>query len=190
VVASGPGAGARPPWRSSHTSSAPIMTSCAAHSASPFREQCDHHPFRMASWTIAIDYTVAKEKKRSQLFFLKGFFIIFFIYDIQHCFICRPSDSTVSEYAGIEPRTVVTTALTTALTTRLDLIHNFFRNICIIELKSTRTLARMVCFCLLEFFSSAVEQKHKNISRNYLSEELKFCDYTRIPNTVRSFSKS
>jgi hypothetical protein len=36
----------------------------------------------------------------------------FFMYDIQHCFICRSSDSTVSEDAGIEPRTVATTALT------------------------------------------------------------------------------
>jgi hypothetical protein len=25
------------------------------------------------------------------------------MYDIQHCFICRPSGSTVSEDAGIEP---------------------------------------------------------------------------------------
>ncbi len=33
------------------------------------------------------------------------------MYDIQQCFICRPSDSTVSEDAGIEPRTVATTAL-------------------------------------------------------------------------------
>jgi hypothetical protein len=33
------------------------------------------------------------------------------MYDIQHCFIC-PSDSTASEDAGIEPRTVATTALT------------------------------------------------------------------------------
>jgi hypothetical protein len=33
------------------------------------------------------------------------------MYDIQHCFICRPSDSTVSEDAGIEPMTVATTAL-------------------------------------------------------------------------------
>jgi hypothetical protein len=31
---------------------------------------------------------------------------------IQHCFICRPSDSTVSENAGIEPWTVATMALT------------------------------------------------------------------------------
>ncbi len=30
---------------------------------------------------------------------------------IQHYFIGRPSDSTVSEDAGIEPRTVATTAL-------------------------------------------------------------------------------
>ncbi len=29
-----------------------------------------------------------------------------FMYDIQHCFICQPSDSTVSEDAGIEPMTV------------------------------------------------------------------------------------
>jgi hypothetical protein len=50
----------------------------------------------------------------------------FFIYVIkQHCFICRTSDLTVSEDAGIEPKTVATLALTTknALTTRLDLIH-------------------------------------------------------------------
>jgi hypothetical protein len=32
-------------------------------------------------------------------------------YDIQQCFICRPSDSTVSKDAGIEPRTVAITAL-------------------------------------------------------------------------------
>ncbi len=33
------------------------------------------------------------------------------MYFIQHCFICRPLDSTVSEDAGIEPRTVATSAL-------------------------------------------------------------------------------
>ncbi len=32
----------------------------------------------------------------------------FFMYFIQHCFICRPSISNVSEDAGIEPRTVAT----------------------------------------------------------------------------------
>ncbi len=35
-----------------------------------------------------------------------------FMYDIQECFICRPSHSTVSEDAGIEPRTVATTEST------------------------------------------------------------------------------
>ncbi len=40
------------------------------------------------------------------------FFGVFLsMYFIQHCCICRPSDSTVSEDAGIEPRTVATSAL-------------------------------------------------------------------------------
>ncbi len=52
--------------------------------------------------------------RRHQQFLLqcvifKGVFCIFiFMCIFQHCFICRPSDSTVSEDAGIEPRTVVT----------------------------------------------------------------------------------
>ncbi len=44
--------------------------------------------------------------------FFKGYFLYFFMHIIQHCFFCRPSDSTVSEDAGIEPRTVATLALT------------------------------------------------------------------------------
>ncbi len=68
---------------------------------------------------------------------LKGdfFFLFFFMYNIQHCFTCRPSDSTVSEDAGIEPRTVATRRSSHSArsypqlgqissTTRLDLIHN------------------------------------------------------------------
>ncbi len=31
-------------------------------------------------------------------------FIFIFSYYIQHCFVCRPSDSTVPTDAGIEPR--------------------------------------------------------------------------------------
>jgi hypothetical protein len=42
-------------------------------------------------------------------YFFGGFFI--FSYYIQHCFICRPSDSAVPTDAGIEPRTVATSAL-------------------------------------------------------------------------------
>ncbi len=40
-----------------------------------------------------------------------GFIEKFFMYFIQDCFISRPSDSTVSEDAGIEPRTVATSAI-------------------------------------------------------------------------------
>jgi len=44
---------------------------------------------------------------------LKGFlFYFFFMYVIQHFFIFRPSDSTVSEDAGILPRTDATLTLT------------------------------------------------------------------------------
>ncbi len=46
-----------------------------------------------------------------QKFVLKGDYLDFFMYNIQHCFICRPSDSTVSDDAGIGPRIVATTAL-------------------------------------------------------------------------------
>jgi hypothetical protein len=38
-------------------------------------------------------------------------FLCMYRYFIQHCFIGRPSESTVSEDAGIEPRTVATSAL-------------------------------------------------------------------------------
>jgi hypothetical protein len=38
------------------------------------------------------------------------FFVSFCTYFSQHCFICRPSDSTVSEDAGLELRTVATSA--------------------------------------------------------------------------------
>jgi hypothetical protein len=50
--------------------------------------------------------TIRTEKKLT----LKGGLFLF-MYDIQHCFIMPPLDSTVSEDAGIEPRTVATTAL-------------------------------------------------------------------------------
>jgi hypothetical protein len=57
-------------------------------------------------------------------FFLGGGDFLFFAYYIQHCFICRPSDSTVPTDAGIEPRTFATGALASdSLTTRLDLIR-------------------------------------------------------------------
>jgi hypothetical protein len=42
---------------------------------------------------------------------------------IQHNFICRPSDSTVSEDAVIEPRTVATLAKTTRRSNHSDRSH-------------------------------------------------------------------
>ncbi len=33
------------------------------------------------------------------------------MYFIQHCFVCRPSDFSVSEGGGIEPRTIASLAL-------------------------------------------------------------------------------
>ncbi len=53
-------------------------------------------------------------------------FQLIFMYDIQHSFICRPSDSTVSEDAELEPCTVATAEwMSDTPTTRLDLINNY-----------------------------------------------------------------
>jgi hypothetical protein len=49
--------------------------------------------------------------------------IFFFMYVIQLCFICRPSDSTVSEDVGIEPRTVATLALAARGSNKLSKSH-------------------------------------------------------------------
>jgi hypothetical protein len=66
-------------------------------------------------------------KKTTYGMFLIGFFFYFtfFMYVIQHCFICRPSDSTVLEEDGIEPSSVLLRLWhchPDALLTRLDLI--------------------------------------------------------------------
>jgi hypothetical protein len=59
-------------------------------------------------------------------YFLKGIFSSF-VFFIQHCIICRLSDSIVSEDAEIEPRTIATLALAIRRSnTRLDII-SFFR---------------------------------------------------------------
>ncbi len=58
----------------------------------------------------AVDYSVIKDDLTS--FFYRNFFPIAKVLScIQHCFICRPSDSTVPTDAGIEPRTVATGTL-------------------------------------------------------------------------------
>ncbi len=65
----------------------------------------------IVNWTSWLSFDPACERSLRKHFFNGGFFWDFFRYDIQHCFICRPSESTVSENAGIESRTVATTAL-------------------------------------------------------------------------------
>ncbi len=49
---------------------------------------------------------------------------------IQHYFICRPSDSTVSEDAGIEPRTVANLALAVRLSNHSARSHDGYMNAC------------------------------------------------------------
>jgi hypothetical protein len=82
--------------------------------------------------------------RRDNRVFLYFYFIwiyldfFFFMYCIRHCFICRPSDSTVSEDAKIEPMTVATSTLAVRLSNhsarshpqsaRSDLIHNSARS--------------------------------------------------------------
>jgi hypothetical protein len=60
---------------------------------------------------------------------ITGDFRRFLKYFIQHCFIRRTLDSTMSEDACIESRTVGTLTLmqSDALTTKLDLIHDLAR---------------------------------------------------------------
>jgi hypothetical protein len=53
------------------------------------------------------------------------------MYFIQHCFICRPLDSTVSGDGGIESRTVANLTLAVRRSyTRLDLIYH--SDVCIV----------------------------------------------------------
>ncbi len=62
--------------------------------------------------------------KKDGLFIYRVFFGFFlFMYDIQYCSICRPKNSTVSEDAGIEPKTVATTALAVRRSNHLARSH-------------------------------------------------------------------
>jgi hypothetical protein len=68
----------------------------------------------MCLFSILVSYINPLRQSLKFTLIVKGDFWILFSFrpDIPHCFICRPSDSTVSEDAGIEPRTVATMALT------------------------------------------------------------------------------
>ncbi len=54
--------------------------------------------------TSSVPELNSESDERAAKYLTGGFFF-------QHCFICRPSDSTLSEDAGIEHRTVATSAL-------------------------------------------------------------------------------
>jgi hypothetical protein len=54
---------------------------------------------------------------------LQGDSLLSFMYFIQHCFIYRPSDSTVPEDAGIEPINVATLALGVRRSNHSDRSH-------------------------------------------------------------------
>ncbi len=91
------------------------------------------------------------------IYLLKGRF--FCKYVIQHCFICRPSNSTVSEEAGIKPRIVAALTLTAKrsnhwldpIHSRLDLIHTRLDRIHTwLDLIHTRLDLIHTCFQVLE----------------------------------------
>ncbi len=58
----------------------------------------------------------------------KKWFFGFFIFCIQHCFICLPSDLIVSEDAGIEPRTVETSALSVSRSNHLARSQTYMKS--------------------------------------------------------------
>ncbi len=69
----------------------------------------------LSSYQFPILENFIYSKQNMKLFFRwdfgRFFFLSVYCTYIQHCFICRPSDSSVSEDAGIAPRTVATSAL-------------------------------------------------------------------------------
>ncbi len=92
--------------------------------------QLSNLPYLSLSLTpLCVAGTASNDSKNARGLFqyniTGGFFGFFFIFCIQHCFISRLSDSTVSEDADIEPRTVATSALAVRRSNhaRLDLIH-------------------------------------------------------------------
>ncbi len=57
----------------------------------------------MSGKTYHVGVTNVEDLAPRSSTFKGGFFIFYFYAHIQHCFICRPLDSTVSEDAGSNP---------------------------------------------------------------------------------------
>jgi hypothetical protein len=68
------------------------------------------------------------------------------MYVIQNCFICSPSDFTVSEDAGIEPRTAATLALAVRLSKKLARSHpqklDLVVKMVVVQVAQTRSIGR------------------------------------------------
>jgi hypothetical protein len=79
--------------------------------------QCS--PGAPSSLAVLSEYPPPSPYSHRVFFFISGnFCLLFFQYFIQHCFICRPSDSTV------EPRTVATSVLTARCSNHSDRSHS------------------------------------------------------------------
>jgi hypothetical protein len=103
--------------------------------------------------------------KQKFYFLLRIWLIIFFLYVIQHFFICRTSNSTVSEDATIEPRPVATTALIVRLSyhSAIDVIHillfvSIFWSMCQQSLKSELIMS----FVTHNFFFNPIKKWRNN----------------------------
>jgi hypothetical protein len=86
--------------------------------------------------------------------FVSGDFLIFFSYNIQYCFICCPSDSTVPTDAGVEPRTVATGALEVRRSNhyRLDLISLLLDISQPFSFTNEKIYFYVICTCTLSVF--------------------------------------
>ncbi len=76
--------------------------------------------------------------------FLGGFLDFFPMYCVLHCFICRPSDSTVSKDAGIE----LLPWQSEALTTRLDLFQRTKELLTKRMMKDVFILVSVTMYCI------------------------------------------
>ncbi len=103
------------------------------------------------------------------------------MYCIQHCFICRPSDSTVSEDAGIEPRTIVTTALAVSRSNHSAKFHPHFSGFKFVNRLSLNTSCLnkkkegqrpFLCPKRFYFASLRLEKKLRNPAERFSPEAL------------------
>jgi hypothetical protein len=86
------------------------------------KAHCENYKqHKLSNWALNKRISTVDNFTNVKLVLLVGFLVLFFMFLIQHCFICRPSDFTKSEDAAIKYRPVATLALvqSDALTTRL-----------------------------------------------------------------------